>query len=348
MKTLHVDLGRQWRGGQNQALLLVQGLLDRGHATELIAVLGSPLARQAQDAGIQVHAVGHPGARLQASLQVTRLLKPDTFDAVHCHDAHGLTAAWIAGAHRRAPVVASRRVAYALTRNRIALSRYRSARKIIAVSRFVKDSVLASGLPDTQVEVVYDGVPLPPQAPRYRRIAAPPLIGCVGYLLPEKGQELLIRAMPLILGKNAGCRLILAGDGPSRAGLEQLARELKVGQAIQFAGHVEDVSQVYRALDVFLFPSLAEPLGSSLLAAMSHGLPVAAVAGGAVPEIVEDEGNGLLVAEPQASAMAGAVLRLLDDPELAARLGAAGRATIEERFTVGRMVEATLDVYQRL
>jgi glycosyltransferase involved in cell wall biosynthesis len=75
---------------------------------------------------------------------------------------------------------------------------------------------------------------------------------------------------------------------------------------------------------------------------------VVAVARGAVPEVVEDGRNGLLVASPDPSAMAAAVVRLLDDPALAARLGAAARQTIEQRFTAQRMVEATLDLYQRL
>jgi glycosyltransferase involved in cell wall biosynthesis len=72
-------------------------------------------------------------------------------------------------------------------------------------------------------------------------------------------------------------------------------RELGVTDAVIFAGFVEDIAQVYRALDVFVYPSLAEPLGTSLLAAMGWGLPVVAVASGGVPEYVEDGVSGLLV-----------------------------------------------------
>jgi glycosyltransferase involved in cell wall biosynthesis len=303
---------------------------------DLVAVRGSPLAERAQAAGVRVYTVPHPGARLRAALR----LRAAGYDVVHCHDAHGLTAAWLAGAclHN---VVAARRVAYPLSSSR----RYRRATRIIAVSRFVAASVRASGLPAEQVEVIYDGVLLPPPS---ERSPGPPRVGCVGYLLPEKGQEALIRALPMIREKYGLCRLVLAGDGPCRTRLQRLALELGVGPVVELAGLVEDVSEVYRALDVFLFPSLAEPLGSSLLAAMSHSLPVVAVARGAVPEVVEDGRNGLLVASPAPAAMAAAVVRLLDDPALAARLGAAARQTIEQHFTAQRMVEATLDLYQRL
>jgi glycosyltransferase involved in cell wall biosynthesis len=219
--------------------------------------------------------------------------------------------------------------------------------------------VLASGLPSEQVEVIYDGVQVPHLPTREegrgarRRWDVPessglPLLGCVGYLLPEKGQELLIRALPVVQKQYEDCRLLLAGDGPCRAGLEQLARQLGVERAVQFAGVVDDVSQVYQALDVFLFPSFAEPLGSSLLSAMAYGLPVVAVAGGAVPEVIEDGRNGLLVPTPEPSGVAAAVLHLLHDSSLSARLGTAARQTIEERFSADGMVQQTIDLYRRL
>jgi len=330
MTTLHVDLGRQWRGGQSQALLLIRGLLQMGHGAELVARAGSPLTERALAAGVTVHPLWH-------------LLHTEPYALVHCHDAHGLTAAWAAGAGRQSRLVASRRVAYPLARNPLAKARYRAAR-IVAVSNFVRASVIASGLPGAQVDVVYDGVELPDLAPRRspsRRL------GCVGYLLPEKGQELLIRALPLVLARHPDASLVLAGDGPCRARLERLAAELGVARAVEFAGHVEDVAAVYRSLDVFLFPSLAEPLGSALLTAMAYGLPVVARPSGAVPEVIEDGGNGLFASE-EPGAFAAAVLRLLDDAELAARLGAAARLTVEQQFSADAMIQGTLQVYHRV
>lgn len=353
MKTLHVDLGLEWRGGQSQAVLLMEGLRARGHGAELVAVEGGALARKAAAGGIPVHAVSRTHPRLAAAWRLARL----SADVVHCHDAHGLTAAWLAGTHRRTRVVASRRLAYPLAGGRLGLARYRSAARIVAVSGFVKQSVVASGLSPEAVEVVHDGVPIPPRASQAERDAAralwsvapeEALIGCVGYLLPEKGQETLIRAVPLFQGRAGGCRVVLAGDGAERARLERLARALGVARRVRFAGHVEDVEAVYRALDVFVFPSLAEPLGSSLLAAMACALPVVASAAGAVPEIVRDNENGLLAPASDPAGFAAAVSRLLDDPALAQRLGEAARRTVAGRFSAGRMVEATLAVYRAL
>jgi glycosyltransferase involved in cell wall biosynthesis len=330
LRTLHVDLGRQWRGGQNQVLLLATELRRMGHVAELVALGGGPLAERACAAGVPVHDVG---GRLSAALRLRRL---GGFDIVHCHEAHALTAAWLAGVS----FVVSRRVAYPISR-----LRYSRARRIIAVSRFVKESVLACGIPDEHVEVIYDGVVVP-EVPVVGSGGL--LLGCVGWLLPEKGQELLIRALPAVLARHPGCRLLLAGDGASRPGLERLAAQLGVSAAVQFMGMMSDVAAVYRTLDVFVFPSLAEPLGSSLLSAMAYGLPCVALARGAVPEVIENGETGLLVDAPDPAAFADAILRLLDDPSLAARLGTTARIAVQERFSVARMATETVELYRSL
>ncbi len=338
MTTLHVDLGREWRGGQSQALLLMLGLARCGHKAELIASAGSPLAKRARQAGVVVHEVE---SRAAATRNIVRLRA----EIVHCHEAHGLTSAWLAGFFSPIRFVASRRVAYPLSQSSIARARYTRAARIIAVSRFVRKSVIESGLPPDRVDVVYDGVELP----EFIGAAPPedsPLIGCVGYLLPEKNQALLVRAMPPLLEKYPSCRLLLAGDGPCRGRLERLAKELRVAAAVEFTGFVDDVAAVYRRLDVFAFPSTAEPLGTSLLAAMSFGLPAVGLAAGAVPEIIEDQRNGLLIKNPEPRAMADAILRLLADARLRVRLGAAARSTVEERFGAEAMISDTLEIYR--
>ena len=356
MRVLLVDLETVWRGGQSQALLLLRGLRARGHEAELVSVGGAVLAERARAAGIPVHLSAATFRRPQAARLLRRVLRERQFDIIHANEAHALTAAWLAGAHRRAPLVVSRRVAFRLDGSQLARARYRAARCVLAISNFVAKSVVDSGLPADVVRVVYDGVELPPPAlpdlcararQRLGLSADDPLLGCVGYLLPEKGQESLLRALPAIRASVPPCRLLLAGDGPCRPRLERLAEQLGISSAVQFAGHVNDLADVYNALDVFVFPSLAEPLGTSLLTAMAHALPVIAVKSGGVPEVLE-EGGGILLAEPRPDEIARAAVNLLVDRNLAAKLGVAARHIVEKRFTCDHMVEATLKVYSEL
>jgi len=355
MRILHLDTRPDWRGGQLQILLTLRGLRERGHQAQLMARRDSPLARRAAAEGFSVHLFPPRFLRLQAALCLREILDQQPFDILHAHDPHALTAAWLARANRRSRLVVARRVAYPLSRAPLSLARYRAARRIIAVSQFVADSAIASGMDSSRVAIVYDGVEIPAlNTAEMRRSARAQweiadhdlLIGCVGYLLPEKGQETLLRALPHIRKQFPHCRVILAGDGPSRAKLQSLARELGIGDAVIFAGFVEDVEAVYRALDLFVFPSLAEPLGSSLLTAMAHGLPVMAVASGGVPEIIESGRNGILVDSPDALKFAAAVCQVLDDPGEAARMAKTARETVERRFSAQLLAENTLRQYQ--
>ncbi|HLE35617.1 MAG TPA: glycosyltransferase family 4 protein [Candidatus Acidoferrales bacterium] len=355
MTSLYVDLETGWRGGQGQALLTLRWLRKLGQPAELVAARGCPLAQRAAAEGIVVHEVGALGARWQCARLLRRLLGTSRYALVHANEPHALTAAWLARAHRRVPLVFSRRVAYPLGQSPLALARYRAAKRILAISRFVAASVIESGIAPGHVETVYEGVEVPelPTAEcrdrarqRWGVRADETLLGCVGYLLPEKGQLQLVQALAGVRKQFPQCRLILAGDGPSRAELEQLVRELGLGEAVIFAGFVEDIAQMYAALDAFVFPSLAEPLGTSLLAAMAWGLPVVAVARGGVPEIVEDGRTGLLVDAPDPALLAESIVRLLSDAGLAKRLRQAARENIEQQFSAERMAANTLRVYQ--
>jgi len=357
MNVLYVDLEREWRGGQSQALLTLRGLRERGHDAHLLTVYDSPLARRAESAAVPIHPVGGKARRVGAALLLRILLGEKEYGILHANEPHALTAAWLAGAARKAPLVISRRVAYPLQKGALARGRYLAAKRIVAISHFVEKSVLDSGVAQEKVEVVYEGVEIPAvPALEARRIArerwnvseSEMLFGCVGYLLPEKGQELAVRALGITRSKFPFARLLLAGDGPCRSSLERLTRDLELKSAVIFAGFVEDVPQVYAALDGFIFPSHAEPLGTSLLAAMAWGLPVIAVASGGVPEYVEDGHNGLLTAKPDAEFLSGGMTRLLSDKSFRERLGQGARRTIEERFTAARMVENTIRVYEEV
>jgi glycosyltransferase involved in cell wall biosynthesis len=357
ISSMHIDTRPDWRGGQNQVLLTLCGLKNRGHAVELMALAGGALERRARDEGFQVHAIAASSVRWRGSSQLRQLMHERGYEIVHAHDPHGLTLAWLARAHRRSVLIAQRRVANPLSRGPLALARYRAARRIFAVSKFIADSVIDSGIAGNHVEVVYEGVPLPARTTVGQRASAREhwkagdadiLLGCVGYLLPEKGQRALIQALPSIQKDYPRCRLLLAGDGPSRATLEKLARDLNVSHSVIFAGFVEHIENVYHALDIFLFPSLAEPLGTSMLAAMSYGLPVVGVASGGVPEMVSSGKNGLLVLTPDPDAFAACIKRLLHNREEARAFGDAARTTIEQKFTDDRMVDATINKYEAL
>lgn len=356
-RVLLVDLERAWRGGQEQALLLMTGLKRRGHCAELVAVRDSAIALRAQAAGIRVHATPDAGRRIGAARRVRGLLREKRFDIVYANEAHALTAAWLARSHRHVPLVAARRVVFPLSGGAISRARYRAAARILAISVAVRNELLAAGVDANRIELVPDGVEIPaPIKPEAREKARKKwafqadetVIGYVGALTAEKGHALLIEAFAKLRRECANCRLLLAGEGPLRAQLERQAREAGLASAIIFAGFVSDVDSVYAAGDLFVFPSLAEGSGSSLLRAMAYGLPVLALARGGVAEIIEDGRSGVLVQEASAEDLARAAARLLKNAELRERLSRAGRETVSSRYSVDRMVDGTARILEKL
>jgi glycosyltransferase involved in cell wall biosynthesis len=352
---LLIDLETVWRGGQNQALLLLKGLQTRGHPAELVAANGSALADRAAASGVPVYRVTRAIARLPAARKVGELLRSARFDVAHANEAHALSAAWLAGAHKRMPLVISRRVGYPVGKSRFARARYEAATRIVANSKWVAEQAVASGAPREKLTIVYEGAEVPPLfTPEQRRAARQAwkihepaqLLGCVGVLLPDKGQEWLIRALAGLRNEFPAVKLLLAGDGPCRGRLESLARELNVIDAVTFAGFVTEVEKVYAAIDVFLLPSFFEALNNSLLAAMAYQIPSIAFDRGALGEIIENGVSGFLVKAADVPALQASARAILRDPAKAKTIGEAGRRRVAKNFSADKMVEEMIRVYE--
>jgi len=296
MRILHLDAGREMRGGQWQVLRLVEGLAAAGVESTLLARKGAPLFSAARKLGCPVEPLGFARA-----LRLAR-----RHDLVHAHDARGHTLGAIV---RGAPLVVSRRVAFPIgASGRASGWKYGRAARYLAVSEFVKSVLVAGGVAEEKISVVYDGVPLldAPPAPDLTVIA--PAAGGD----PKKGTPLAMQATRL-----AGLDLNLS------TGLEA---DLRRG-------------------GIFLYLTHSEGLGSGVLLAMSAGAAVVASRVGGLVEVVRDGEDGLLV-DNEPARVADALRRLRDDRGLRERLAGAARRTARERFSVECMVRRTMEVYR--
>jgi glycosyltransferase involved in cell wall biosynthesis len=176
-----------------------------------------------------------------------------------------------------------------------------------------------------------------------------PLFVCVGRLEPDKGFGRAIEALR-VLRSAISARLVVVGEGPERRPLESLAHELGVGDQVAFTGPVrhDAVARYMAAADAFLFPTeRAEAAPLVLPQAMACGAAVVASEIGSIAEVVEPEaGAALLVRPGDVEALAGAMERLLADEPLRARLGKAARRRVLSEYSLERMVERTLAVYE--
>jgi glycosyltransferase involved in cell wall biosynthesis len=170
------------------------------------------------------------------------------------------------------------------------------------------------------------------------------LVGHVARLDPAKDQASLIQAFACARLTHQDIRLVIVGDGPSRARLERLADDLRVRDRVTFLGSRSDVPRLLTHFELFVLSSTQEGLPLALLEAMACGKPVVVTAVGEIPRIVEDGATGVLVPPGEPAALAGALVRLLRRPVEAEALGAAARALVRARYDLS----ATIRQYEAL
>jgi glycosyltransferase involved in cell wall biosynthesis len=234
--------------------------------------------------------------------------------------------------------------------NRLA-EKLRSAELIVAVNGEARRGAIAAGgdRVAAKTSVVNLGVDLEKFSPP--RVQAPDTrerlrVLCLGRLVERKGQAFLIAALER--PGTTSLELTLAGDGPERRHLEALAERLQPDQRVTFTGVVgqDEALELYRDADLFCLPSLSEGMPAVLIEAMACGLPVVTTRIDAIPELVSDGANGLLVEPGNADALAAALTRLAGDPGLRARLGAAARETVGEHYEIKAQTARLLALFE--
>jgi L-malate glycosyltransferase len=358
MLSLHIDTARTWRGGQNQVLVTVMGLRSLGHRTMLVAHPDGELRQRARE-GLDVFPLApRTEMDLGAAWRLARLIKSLTPDVVHAHDSHAVAMASLALSMStqpaKLPLLAARRVDFHLRGNSLSRWKYRQVDMFICVSEAIRDMLVADGVPVDRTVIVNEGIDLErvaaaPPARLHEELWLPhhaPVVGNVAALVPHKGQRHLVEAAALVVRQVPDARFVIAGEGELRAALERQIKDHHLEKHVMLLGFRPDVLSLHKAFDLFVMSSVTEGLGTSLLDAMACEKPVVATNAGGIPEVVLEGTTGLLVPPRDHAAMAAAIVRLLRDPALRDRMGAAGLRVVREKFSAERMVQDTLKVYQ--
>ena len=343
LRVLHLDSGREWRGGQRQVYLLARGQRESGHEPLVIAAPDAPLIRRLRSAGIAAAAVRMRGDwDLAAARRVRAVLRTWNADLIHAHDAraHAIALASLVG-RRTLPLIVTRRVPF-VPRGRLKYGR-RVAR-FIAISGAVRDALVSGGVGTERIDLVYSGVPRPDVSnPRDWRLecrwpADSVVCGIVGAMTAEKGVATLAEiGARLPAESRARVRLVLLGG--------QAAGAQSVGELTAFrAGFVDEIHSAMAGLDILLHPSSAEGLGTAVIDAMALGVPPIAFRVGGLPELIQDQRSGILVPAGDVAAFAAATDRLVRDESFRKTLAAAGPERATE-FSVERMIRGTQAVY---
>jgi glycosyltransferase involved in cell wall biosynthesis len=359
--SLHIDTSRTWRGGQNQVLLTINGLLEIGHRAALVAHPDGVLRRRAAEGLDLIPLTPRTEMDLSAAWRLSRVIRRLQPDIVHAHDPHGIAMASLAlslgsASGIAAVLVASRRVDFHLKSNSFSRWKHRQVDCFIAASDAIRQMLISDGVAAERTTTVHEGIDLrhvlaAPRVNVHEAFWLPhqaPVVGNVAALVPHKGQRHLIEAAHLVVREIPDARFVILGEGELRESLERQVRDHHLEKHVLLPGFRTDVLGCIKGFDLFAMSSVTEGLGTSLLDAMACSRAVVATRAGGIPEIVEDGATGTLVPPRDPAAMAHEIVRLLRDEALRRRMGEAGSARVTARFTVERMVEETAAVYARV
>ncbi|HTL52475.1 MAG TPA: glycosyltransferase [Planctomycetota bacterium] len=358
MKVLHLDSQKTWRGGENQAQLLIRGLQARHVEVAAVGRPDTPWVTRLSQSGCAV-SVNDLRPTPPAVLQLRSVYRRFQPDILHCHDSGSVFTAALArtGMGRKRPrLVISRRVDFAINS---AFKYNHLCDRVLAIGRAVTEVLEQGGVASEQIRIVPSGIDphrfdksLPHAEARLKLTPAPlatDLVAlCVAALTDHKDHATLIAAWRKAVDRDPRLRLYLAGTGELEPALRKQVTDLNLGSHVHFLGWRDDIPDLLAAADLFTLTSHLEGLGTTLMDAQYCGLPIVATLAGGIPEVVEHGVTGLLAAPRDSAAVAAAILALAADPERRATMGKAGRLRAQQLFVCDRMVEQTLAVYQEL
>jgi glycosyltransferase involved in cell wall biosynthesis len=365
LKILQISSAQSLGGGERHLADLANGLVNRGHDVYVAVRPHSPLPHELQNVPEEnvVTLALRNSLDAKSARDLSRLVRRNQIQIVHAHMARDYPlAAYAARMNTGAKLIITRHVLFPLNRlHRVTLSK---AARIIAVSQAVASQLQADAVaPPERVSVVLNGIDVARfQAARQNfnrrqflnRWELPEdslLVGTVGELTPLKGQEEFLRAAVQLLEESPTAYFIIAGIDHSRgkehrARIQRLIKELDLAERVRLVGWLEDLAQLYCALDVFVSSSHTESFGLALAEAMATGTPAVATETEGARELIQSGGTGLLVPIGDVDKLAEAVLQLLKDREWRVRLGTEAQKDASARFSIERMIDETEEIYR--
>lgn len=318
---LHIDTGRNFRGGQRQVLLLTEQL-RRGEVRQIVAC---PAGSALDEKITAIDKIILSKKSLIRKINLSPLRKAiEKYDLniIHAHDSEAHTIGWLLkGYHPELKLIVTRRVIFAPSSRLSSFWKYRKrVDGYIAISAAVADSLVQAGVAPRLIELIPSGLDLETisatvkSAPaiseivdRYKYIVV-----TAGALTKEKDFANAIKAIELVSGQINDVALLILGDGPQAKELQRMIRDRHLSN-VYLMGHHEPLAPFFRAAHLFLLTSTSEGLNSSAIEAAACGLPLVASKVGGLPEIAEHDVNGILCYPGHPEGYAKAVIGLLQD-----------------------------------
>ena len=338
-------------GAEKQLLLLLENLDRSRYSAHVIAFASGLWEDRFQSLGVPIEIIPYEQGKVAVIARCWSRLRQLRPDIVHTYGTSANYAGRAAAIAARVPVVIAgeRTAPFIKSRWQLAVDRVMSPFTDLWIAnsahaaQFYSQRRIAS---ESQVAVVYNGIDATVLRVAHRSNESP-RIGTVAALRPEKNFGDLFRAMAAVVSRSPSTTLHIGGDGPIRAELERETVERGIGPNVVFHGWINRIGEFLTGMDMYVHTAHYEGFPNSVMEAMAAGLPCIAYATTGCQELIRDQETGLLVPTGDWEAIARAIVRILEAPGLASRLGHNARAAIERDFSIPQMVQATSLLYEQ-
>lgn len=358
MRVLHLSSESTWRGGEQQIAYLVKGSIENGIDAIVACRRGSRMEEFCLENNLP-----HISLRFKSAYDIQTIWKLQSYcrrsgiDIIQTHSSKSHTLAVICGIlGLRIPQLLTRRVDFPIKDNWFSRFKYnyKGIRKIICVSNAIRKMIESEIKDQDKLLVVHDGIDLSrfsnPSEWLRKTYSIPKdhlIVGNTSAITAQKDYGTFLKVVERVVSVRKDVHFFIIGDGHDKAFFEQYVLENGLDEFVTFTGFLKNISEVLPSLDIFLFTSQTEGLGTSVLDAMAASLPIVATNAGGVGEIINDNVNGLLYSVKDDEGLADGLMKLMNDQDLCSSLVDKARETVKS-FSKEAMTRSTIKVYEEI
>jgi len=360
MKVLHLSSEPTWRGGEQQIIYLVEETRKLGVEAIVGCRVGSAVEKYCKVNNLPFVSLPFKSAYdISTAIKVMRYCKQECIELIQTHTSKSHTIAVIAGLlGLSTPQILTRRVDFPIKDNWFSRFKYNYAKiiRIICISTTIREMIEVDVQVKSKLRTIHSGV----DVNKFQQFlksdwlrknheidSETTIIGNTSAISEQKDYFTFVKVAANLVRSEKNVHFFIIGDGPYRGKIEDFVNEMGLAEHITFTGFVKNISEVLPSLDIFLFTSQTEGLGTSVLDAMAAQVPIVATAAGGVSEMIEHETNGLLYPVGDVAAISDGVVRFLENPMLAIAMTKQAIQTVEN-FSKEKTARLSYDLYKEV
>ena len=360
MRVLHLSSEDSWRGGEQQIIYLVEESLKKNVEAFIACKEDSELEFYCKSHNVPFVSLPFRSAYdMKTARKIVKICLRQKVDLIQTHSSKSHTMAVIAGLiGLNIPQILTRRVDFPVKGNWFSRYKYnyKKIARIICVSDVIKNMISKDIIDERKLVTIHDGVDLHKfddyqdsnwLREEYNLGKETTIIGNTSAISHQKDYGTFVLAAEKILSQKGNVHFFIVGEGPQRKKIQTFIKKKNLRNKITMTGFRKNIREVLPSVDIFLFTSQTEGLGTTLLDAMAARVPIVATSAGGVPELIIDGKNGLLSPVKDFKSLSHGVVQLMNTPKLGDDLANAGVETVRN-FSKERTTELTLQLYEEI